>query len=176
MAGTRKRGKTPEEDASLANELLENIKERREFEFVKKSIHEALNPLCKKLFSEKEDMRCSKPPNVQHLYHPFEAILHPDVDDEAILQALHPTAAMGGLPKKQALEHIFCHEPFERGWYASPIGMISQERAEFAVGIRSALALENTLHLFGAAGIVEGSIAQKEWEEIEQKTSLWRNL
>lgn len=175
VAGTRKRGKTDEEDARLEKELLDNPKERREFNFVKTSIEEALKPYCSRVRCEEVD-GVVKTPNVQHLHNPFEAELLPEACDADILAALHPTAAMGGLPKKSALEHLLRFEPFDRGWYASPLGFVSQDLAEFAVGIRSALVKENALHLFAGTGIVAGSVPSKEWEELEHKTSLWRDL
>lgn len=175
VAGTRKRGQTDEEDALLEKELLENEKERREFNFVKTSIEQGLKPYCKAISSQCEDS-VLKTPNVQHLHNLFNAELYDDTSDAQILKALHPTAAMGGLPKMSALEYLLLHEPFERGWYASPLGYISQPAAEFAVGIRSALIKEKRLNLFAGTGIVAGSIPKNEWEELEHKTSLWRNL
>jgi len=175
VAGTRKRGKTDEEDAQLEKELLENPKERREFEFVKTSIEQALKPYCKTISSQCEDT-VLKTPNVQHLHNLFTAEVFDQTTDAEILKALHPTAAMGGLPKLSALEYLLQSEPFERGWYASPLGYISQSQAEFAVGIRSALIQEKRLNLFAGTGIVAGSVPQNEWEELEHKTSLWRNL
>ena len=175
VAGTRKRGKTDEEDARLEKELLENQKERREFNFVKTSIEQALKPYCKAISSQCEDS-VLKTPNVQHLHNLFTAELDEGASDAEILSALHPTAAMGGLPKLSALEYLLQAEPFERGWYASPLGYISKSQAEFAVGIRSALIKDNWLNLFAGTGIVAGSIPQNEWEELEHKTSLWRNL
>ena len=60
-------------------------------------------------------------------------------------------------------------EDFDRGLYAAPIGVISKERSELAVGIRSALLYENQLHVFGGAGIILGSTAEKEWDETLNK-------
>ena len=175
IAGTRKRGSTPEEDLALENELMENPKERAEFAFVKTSIFEKLNPLCTKLIYEDQD-HVLKTPNVQHLCNAFEGSLKDGVSDEEILRALHPTAAMGGFPKESSLEHLLDIEPFERGWYASPLGYLSQREAEFAVGIRSVLVDEQQIHLFAGAGIVASSIPHKEWEELEHKISLWKKV
>ena len=87
-----------------------------------------------------------------------------------MLRALHPTPAVGGYPKEGALEEIRSAEPFDRGWYAGPVGWIGAD-AEFAVGIRSGLVRGNRLALFSGAGIVEGSVPEAEWAEIEQKIS-----
>ncbi len=175
VAGTRKRGTTEGEDLLLQQELLESPKERREFAFVKMSIEEHLRPLCISLQCEEEDT-IIKTPNVQHLHNPFAGVIRDGVGDGDLLAALHPTAAMGGLPKLSALEHLLAHEPFERGWYASPIGYLSPELAEFAVGIRSALVQREEVHLFAGTGIVEGSTPEMEWEELHHKTALWSRL
>lgn len=156
-----------------ASTLLDSEKERREFEIVKESIREQLSALCEELSCRQEDT-IVETPTVQHLYNPFTARLKEGVEDRAILAALHPTAAMGGFPKSEALTHLEKHEPFERGWYASPIGYISEGEAEMCVGIRSALVEKDTMHLFAAAGIVEGSAADQEWEELDRKIALWK--
>jgi menaquinone-specific isochorismate synthase len=86
-----------------------------------------------------------------------------------VLRALHPTPAVGGYPRGEALEEIQALEPFDRGWYAGPVGWIGAGGAEFAVGIRSGLVRGNRLTLFSGAGIVAGSVPESEWAEIEQK-------
>jgi menaquinone-specific isochorismate synthase len=86
-----------------------------------------------------------------------------------VLRALNPTPAVGGHPKKGALEEIRSIETFDRGWYAGPVGWIGADGAEFAVGIRSGLVRGRRLTLFSGAGIVEGSVPEAEWAEIEQK-------
>jgi menaquinone-specific isochorismate synthase len=60
-------------------------------------------------------------------------------------------------------------EPFERGWYAGAVGWITKDAAEFAVAIRSGLVKGSELKLFSGAGIIQGSTAAGEWEEIENK-------
>jgi menaquinone-specific isochorismate synthase len=86
-----------------------------------------------------------------------------------LLAALHPTPAVGGVPRDAALGAIRAQEPFDRGWYAGPVGWIGADAAEFAVGIRSGLVWPDRLALYSGAGIVEGSVPDREWDEIEQK-------
>ena len=85
------------------------------------------------------------------------------------LPVLHPTPAVGGYPRGEALGEIRQLEPFDRGWYAGPVGWIGAEASEFAVGLRSGLVRGRTLALFSGAGIVAGSVPDEEWTEIEQK-------
>ena len=60
-------------------------------------------------------------------------------------------------------------EPFNRGWYAAPIGWIGSHDAEFVVGIRSAFVEPGKLSLYSGAGIVKGSDPDQEWDEVENK-------
>ena len=76
---------------------------------------------------------------------------------------------MSDLAKRLARPEILALEPFDRGWYAGPVGWIGAKGSEFAVGIRSGLVRGNRLALFSGAGIVEGSVPEDEWAEIEQK-------
>ena len=62
-------------------------------------------------------------------------------------------------------------EGFSRGWYGAPIGYVGQDWAEFVVGIRSGLACGKKLSVFAGAGIVRGSEAASEWNEVENKIS-----
>ena len=76
---------------------------------------------------------------------------------------------MGGYPTENALAEIERLESFPRGWYAGPIGWVGADSAEFAVAIRSGLVRSRQLSLYSGAGIVPGSTAESEWEEIEHK-------
>lgn len=93
-----------------------------------------------------------------------------------MLLALHPTPAVGGYPTREALAAIRKLEPFERGWYAGPVGWMSRASSEFAVAIRSGLVRSDTLTLFSGAGIVSGSEPQAEWDEIEHKIGDFTNV
>ena len=87
------------------------------------------------------------------------------------MEQLHPTPAVGGYPRENALAEIEPLEPFCRGWYAGPIGWIGRHGSEFAVAIRSGLVEKNKVSVFSGAGIVKGSTPEEEWAEIEQKIS-----
>ena len=76
----------------------------------------------------------------------------------------------------QALTFLEEHEPFSRGWYGSPIGWITSQEANIAVAIRSALIKDKQLTLFAGAGIVQGSEPDKEWEELEQKITPFKQV
>ena len=169
VAGTRPRGKTPEEDEMLQEELLSSAKDQHEFAVVEEMIQSALAPFCRTF--KKSAQSVLQTPSVQHLHHHFEGILKTGVTDRALIAALSPTPAVGGNPRERAIEEIVKREPFDRGWYGAPIGWVKPDASHFMVGIRSALLQKNHLNLFAGAGIVEGSDAQKEWEELEHKIS-----
>jgi menaquinone-specific isochorismate synthase len=170
IAGTRPRGKTPDDDLFLKKELLNSKKEKHEFSVVKSFIYDKLAPLCHSCGYENEDGVIATS-TVQHIYNKCSGYLKDSISDAELIEALHPTPAIGGNPRGQALRYIESEEPFDRGWYASPIGWFSPEEADVAVGIRSALIEGGNLHLFAGTGIVAGSDPLKEWEELEYKIS-----
>ncbi len=173
VAGTRPRGLSDEADAQLREELRLSDKDQREHGFVREQIRQALGPFCAALDVESEasDMVLARG---RHLYSGISATLKPGVRSLDLLRALHPTPAVGGTPTDEALAMIRSVEPFDRGWYAGPVGWIGAEAAEFAVGIRSGLVRQGeqaTLALYSGAGIVRGSEPGAEWAEIEHKIS-----
>jgi len=168
IAGTRPRGATPDEDYIEERDLKTSKKDLKEHRIVSREIHHNLMVLChsiKTLCNEK----ILKLNHVQHLHTIFEGILNEDFNLDEILNGLHPTPAVGGSPKKMAMEMIESLETFDRGLYASPIGYLSYNKSEIAVGIRSALFNNSNLHVFGGAGIVPGSDGPKEWQETQSK-------
>jgi menaquinone-specific isochorismate synthase len=85
------------------------------------------------------------------------------------MAALHPTPAVCGEPPEAAVAQIRALEPFDRGWYAGPVGFVGRDETRFAVGIRSALVQGDEVALFTGAGVVEGSDSTAEWQELEAK-------
>ncbi len=168
VAGTRPRGATPSDDERLCSELMESRKEQREHALVVTSIRERLEALCRSVDAEgaPQVLRLERG---QHLRLRMQGALRRDVSAVDVLRALHPTPAVEGTPPEAARRAIRRWEPFDRGWYAGPVGWIGKDRADIAVGIRSGLVHGGTLSLFSGAGIVEGSQPEREWMEIEQK-------
>lgn len=175
IAATRPRGSTPDEDERLGQEMIESDKELREHRWVKKMIVDRLTPFCTHI-DETCDEKLLKLSHVQHLVSEFKADVRAGVQNKDLLEALHPTPAVGGYPKKAAMQRISQLEPFDRGWYAAPVGWVARESAEFAVAIRSALIYKEKLHIFAGSGIVSGSLAEKEWEEKSNKAQNFLQL
>jgi menaquinone-specific isochorismate synthase len=170
VAGTLPRGDSGEDDESLAARLLGSDKDRREHGYVREGIRESLRGLCEELEVE-EEVSEMKLASRRHLVSGVRGTLREGVTDADILSAMSPTPAVGGYPDEAARSFLREAEPFDRGFYAGPVGWIGADAAEFAVGIRSGLVDGNRLALYSGAGIVEGSTANGEWREIEQKLS-----
>jgi menaquinone-specific isochorismate synthase len=168
VAGTRPRGVSSTDDEGLRDDLMQSAKDRSEHSYVRTGIEEALGPLCEELEVE-EGVSEMKLARRRHLKSRICGVLREGVTDAALIDALHPTPAVCGYPYDEALGKIRDLEPFDRGWYAGPVGWIGAEASEFAVGLRSGLVRGRTLALFSGAGIVAGSVPDEEWAEIEQK-------
>ena len=169
LAGSIRRSDDPLEDAALGQQLLNSAKDRHEHELVVYSILERLAPLTDQLEIAPQP-GVYKLNNIQHLYSPVRAHL---INAEGILpiaELLHPTPAMGGAPRRLAMQVIRDAEPVTRGWYAAPVGWIDVNLdGAFAVAIRSAVAQERRAWLYAGGGIVADSEPEKEWEETELK-------
>ena len=175
MAGTRPRGNTEAVDNALARELLASEKDIREHAFVVNSLRSHLATVCSdiQVDAEPEIFRLAR---VQHLRTRVAGRLRRSIIDGRLLSLVHPTPAVNGYPRSAALNLIRELEPFDRGWYAGPIGWIGPKNAEFAVAIRSAILDRDALTLYAGAGIVEGSTADREWAELEHKIALYADI
>ncbi len=170
IAGTSHRGNTKNQEMHICEGLLKSEKVNREHHYVVKNLRQVLNTLNADIKSENQP-EIMKLFQLLHLFKEITATLPKDNNDIDTLTALHPTPAVGGYPRQNALPHIDNFEEFDRGWYASPIGWIGRDETEFAVAIRSGLIRGNILKIYNGAGIVEGSTANDEWAEIEMKYS-----
>ncbi|MBE2215300.1 MAG: isochorismate synthase [Opitutaceae bacterium] len=169
LAGSAPRGRTAVEDATLARQLLASEKDVREQGLVLGSILRRL-AVVGIAAPEVGKPRVRQLPNVQHLCTPVEATLPSGADLLAIVGELHPTPAVGGTPREAAVAHLRELEPFARGLYAGALGWVTASGdGEFFVGIRSALIEGRSARVFAGAGIVEGSVPEKEFVETELK-------
>ncbi len=175
LAGTRARGRTSHADQALGDALLGSAKDQLEHDIVRKSIRQRLHSSVKCL---EVDAKASllRLATKQHLFSRVTAELLDGINDGALIERLHPTPAVGGYPTENALVEIRRLEAFARGWYAAPVGWIAADEAEFAVAIRSGLVHRDRLTLYSGAGIVPGSTAEAEWDEVEQKISDYLQL
>jgi len=168
LAGTTGRGETPEEDEWLAAELADDNKNAHEHQLVADTIKEQLAPFAASVSAGPRRIR--RLATVQHLWTPITATLDRAEHVLSLVEALHPTPAVGGLPPETALDTIRETEPFDRGWYAAPVGWIDAAGyGTFAVALRSAVARDDTVTLFAGVGIVSDSDPDREWDEVQLK-------
>jgi menaquinone-specific isochorismate synthase len=169
LAGTCSKETINGGDIQASEALLNSEKDIREHKFVKDMIYKELHKICSEIDMQKE-VQVLQLNRLAHLYTSCAAKLKPEFqNDSAVLKLLHPTPAVGGVPKTEAMKHIMDLEPFSRGWYAGPVGWISRDAAEFSVAIRSALVNGRFAYLYSGAGLVKGSNPFSEWEEVDQK-------
>lgn len=175
LAGTVGRGQDPEEDKAFADWLLHDDKNVNENQYVVDDIISHLTDYSDRIQvtpnAELVTLR-----KVHHLKRLIKSQLKAGINGCHLLAALHPTAAVAGLPREQAKAFIHQYEPFVRGWYAGAVGYISQRKAEFCVAIRSAQILNGQVKLYAGAGIVPGSEADAEWNELNKKVSTLLSL
>lgn len=169
LAGTRGRGGDADEDDRLAAELLASEKDREEHHVVVAMLRETLRPLA-------SEVRIAPRPHVvrlrtvQHLATEVSGTLRDDTNLLALVEALHPTPAVGGWPRDLALELLDEQEHLDRGWYAGPAGWLGLDGdGEFVVAIRSGVVAGTGASLFAGCGIVGDSEPDREWEESELK-------
>jgi menaquinone-specific isochorismate synthase len=169
LAGTARRGTTADEDAALERELLTSAKIAHEHVVAADSVREVLGPLASEVVvSPPAPVRLA---NVTHLGTHIEAWLpRPAVGALALAAALHPTAAVGGTPRTQALAAIRRLEAAPRDRYAGPVGWVdARGDGEFAIALRCAQLDGTTARLWAGAGIVAESDPDAEVAETEAK-------
>jgi len=168
VAGTRPRHPDSAIDRARAHELLDSDKDLREHAIVVNSVRAHLAAVCSALEIDTEP-QVIKLMRLQHLRTGVLGTLREGVTDGRLLSLMHPTPAVNGFPRTTALNLIRRLEPFDRGWYAGPVGRLGRDEADFMVAIRSALMTGSDVILFSGAGIVRGSDPAREWAEIEHK-------
>lgn len=169
LAGTAPRGKTDVLDKEIAHALLHDEKNLEEHAYVVQMIKESIAPSCANIVIPQEPIIYPLR-NLQHLYTPVEAELKPGFTVFDIVRALHPTPALGGLPRDKALRFIREEEHLDRGWYGAPIGWVdSDHNSEFAVAIRSGLVQKDEVSLFAGCGVMRDSDPEMEFEETNVK-------
>ncbi len=154
-----------------AEGLLRSCKDRHEHELVVETITAVLRRAGLTPRRPRHP-RLARHGNLVHLHSPITAGLGPEQGQRllSLAEALHPTPAVAGLPRREAMTWLRCLEPFERGHYAAPIGWIDSEGdADLRVAIRSGTLRNGQLDLTAGAGLVRGSRPERELEEVALK-------
>lgn len=169
LAGTAPRGADDRADQAAGAALLASDKDRREHDYAARSVAAALAPLCASSTVSPEPFLL-RLDNVQHLATTVRGTLRDDTSVLALVDRLHPTAAVGGTPRDGALDLIRRLEGMERGRYAGPVGWVAADGdGEFGIALRCAELSGARARLFAGAGIVAGSLPEDELEETRVK-------
>jgi menaquinone-specific isochorismate synthase len=170
MAGTAPRGGDPTSDARLAASLLASTKDRGEHQITIDMVHDTLLPWCSYLDYEAEPSIVPVA-NVQHLATLVEGRLSsPPPSVLEMVQALHPTPAVCGSPRDEALTFIRAHEGFDRGRYAGAVGWLdARGNGTWAVSIRCADIDGSVARVCAGNGIVADSDPATELAETRAK-------
>jgi menaquinone-specific isochorismate synthase len=170
MAGTVARGSTPSEDEALVDALSHSPKDAEEHSLLVDAVLDALAPLCAEA-PEAAAAEVVRLPTVSHLATRVRGRLAgPAPSVLSLVGKLHPTPAVGGLPRPAALAAIATLEGFDRGLYAGPVGWVdARGEGEWAVALRGAELDGSRARLVAGAGIVAGSDPDAEWAETEAK-------
>ena len=171
IAGTRKRGRTRQEDTALADELLSDEKERAEHLMLVDLGRNDLGRLAEPGSVQLKDfMEVQRYSHVMHLVSNIDAILRPEFDAFDLAAAAFPAGTLSGAPKIRAMEIIHELEPEARGAYGGAVGYFSNTgNMDLAIVIRTLEINHGVLTLQAGAGIVADSVPEKEYEETINK-------
>jgi len=170
LAGTISRGSDAARDAAAAAELAASAKDQGEHRFAVTSVMDALRPHSADVAASDEPFTL-KLPNLWHLATDVAGMLSDGSSSLDLAAALHPTAAVAGTPRREALALIRELEPFDRGRYAGPVGWVGADGdGEWAIALRCAqLTPEGDLTAYAGAGIVADSDPDRELAETTMK-------
>lgn len=171
VAGTRPRGKTAQEDESLAAELLADPKECAEhLQLLDLGRNDTGRVSCTGSVKVTEKMQIERYSHVMHIVSNVEGKLKPGLTAIDVLRASFPAGTVSGAPKIRAMEIIDELEPSKRGLYAGAVGYLGfNGDMDMAIAIRTALVKDKMLHVQAGAGIVADSVPENEWAETQNK-------
>ncbi len=170
LAGSAPRSGDPTQDRAFADELADSAKDREEHRIVVDDVARVLGSFCAELAWDPEPVLLETP-NVWHLSTRFRGVLAEPVPSVLeMVAALHPTPAVAGAPRADALATIAELEPFDRGCYAGPVGWVDADGdGEWAIALRCAVLDRDRATLYAGAGIVAGSRPDAEVDETARK-------
>ena len=171
IAGTRKRGRNAEEDAALAQELLDDPKEIAEhlmlIDLGRNDVGQIAEPGSVSLT---ENMVVERYSHVMHIVSNVSATAREGVGPMDALRATLPAGTLSGAPKLRAMEIVDELETVKRGIYGGAVGYVSWSgEMDTAIAIRTAVIKDKQLRIQAGAGVVADSVPSAEWEETMNK-------
>jgi anthranilate synthase component I len=177
IAGTRRRGATPEEDTKLALDLIRDEKERSEHVMLVDLARNDVGSVCSYGSVDVPGfMEIGRYSHVQHIVSRVTGEIRDGSDRFDGLKACFPAGTVTGAPKVRAMQIIDELEPGPRGLYAGAVGYIGfDNQLEFAIAIRTADVRDGIAAVQAGAGIVADSCPSKEWTETNDKAEAMRS-
>jgi anthranilate synthase component 1 len=171
IAGTRPRGKNPQEDAALAVDLLADPKEIAEHVMLMDLGRNDIGRVAQTgSVKVTEKMQIENYSHVMHIVSNVEGKLKPELTAIDVLRATFPAGTVSGAPKVRAMEIIDELEKSKRGIYAGAVGYLGfNGDTDLAIAIRTGVIKDGQLHVQAGAGIVADSIPHNEWIETQNK-------
>ncbi|MEZ5560717.1 MAG: anthranilate synthase component I [Pseudomonadales bacterium] len=171
LAGTRRRGHTPEEDEALERELLADPKERAEhlmlIDLGRNDVGRVAQTGSVKVTEQFVIERYS---HVMHISSNVVGALKPGCGAMDVLRATLPVGTLSGAPKIRAMEIIDELEPVKRGIYGGAVGYLAWNgNMDTAIAIRTAVIKDGILYVEAGGGVVADSIGRLEWKESMNK-------
>ncbi|MBQ3106393.1 MAG: isochorismate synthase, partial [Eggerthellaceae bacterium] len=169
LAGTCPQGKTLQESREIAQRLMADEKNRAEHDYVVRFIREVFGRTCYNV-NVPDEPGILPLRHVQHLCTPAQAEVLEGVLLEDLMGDLHPTPAVAGAPVGEAKMLIRALEPYNRGFFAGAAGFVDANGdGEFSVALRTGVFDGETGWVYAGCGIVAGSDASAEYDEIDAK-------
>ena len=171
IAGTRRRGKTHDEDLAMEQELLDDPKEIAEHLMLIDLGRNDVGRIAEIGSVELTDkMVVERYSHVMHIVSNVEGKLKPEHSCIDVLRATFPAGTLSGAPKSRAMEIIHDMEPVKRGIYGGAVGYLSWHGdMDTAIAIRTAVIKDGQLHIQAGAGVVADSVPKLEWKETQNK-------
>ena len=176
IAGTRPRGATDADDRILAEQLQRDPKERAEHIMLVDLGRNDLGRVSRPgTVTVSKYMEVERYSHVHHLVSHVEGRLKPELDALDALRAVFPAGTLSGAPKVRAMQLIAAAEGERRGLYGGAVGYLGYDgNLDTAITIRSAVLHDGQAHVHTGAGIVAGSVPEREFEETEHKAAALR--
>ncbi|MEL4165896.1 anthranilate synthase component I family protein [Pseudomonas sp. ZS001] len=176
MAGTRRRGSVVAEDNRLREELLADPKEIAEHMMLVDLSRNDLGRLANTgSVQVSQLLKVEYFSHVMHIVSTVTGQIADDVSGLELLKSIFPAGTLSGASKVRALEIIAELEPHARGVYGGAIGYLDWNgRADLAITIRTGLLKDARLYVQAGAGVVQDSVAEREWQETIEKSQLMR--
>jgi anthranilate synthase component 1 len=171
IAGTRRRGRTVEEDKAMEVELLADPKEIAEhlmlIDLGRNDVGRVAETGSVQLTDKMSIERYS---HVMHIVSNVDGKLRDGLTGMDVLKAALPAGTLSGAPKIRAMEIIDELEPVKRGVYGGAVGYLNWNgEMDTAIAIRTAVIKDQQLHIQAGAGVVADSVPELEWKETMNK-------